>query len=159
VENILDIIKDIPDLKMYLIGKPIYPWGTNLVRTIKSMKIENKLSVLGHRSDVMKYIFSADVIILPTKVEAMPRVLIESMAIGTPIIATDVDGIPELVKHGINGLLYSPDDRDGLLSCLKRIYVNNEERENFAQIGSEIYWSKFTRELQTKRYIQLINGQ
>jgi len=159
VDNIHEMIKNIPDLRLYLIGKPIYPWGTNLVKQIKSMKLEKKLTVLGHHSDVLNFIYGADLLVLPSKVEAMPRVIIESMALGTPIIATDVDGIPELIKHSISGLLFSPGDGNELLRCLKKLYEKDKERENYAKMGNKIYWSNFTRDLQTKRYMQLINNQ
>lgn len=156
VENIHKIIENLPDIKMYLIGKPIYPWGTMLVRKIKTMGIDKFLTVLGHKEDVLNYIYAADLLVFPTKVEAMPRVIIEAMALGTPIVATDVDGIPELIEHFKSGLLFSPEESDIFLKYFYRLISDSDERESFGKRGKEIYWSKFSRDLQTARYEQLL---
>lgn len=53
--------------------------------------------------------------------ETMGRVLLESNAAGVPVVATDSGGIPSVVEHGVNGLLFPPDDADGLVACLDRV--------------------------------------
>jgi phosphatidyl-myo-inositol dimannoside synthase len=75
---------------------------------------------------------ASDVVVLASRVqvdpglgvadaETMGRVLLESNAAGVPVVATDTGGIPSVVEDGVNGLLFRPDDADGLVGCLERV--------------------------------------
>lgn len=77
---------------------------------------------------------ASDVVVLASRVhvvgrapgfadaETMGRVLLEANAAGVPVVATDSGGIPSVVEHGANGLLFRPDDADGLVACLERVF-------------------------------------
>ena len=54
--------------------------------------------------------------------DGIPNVLVEAMAAGTPVVATDVSGIPELVEHEVNGLLVPPEDPEALADTLLRLH-------------------------------------
>ena len=114
-------------------------------------------SVIVNRSDGLSFIYAADVLILPTRAEALPRVILEAMALKTPIIATDVDGIPELIENEVDGLLIPPDNSEKLIEAIKWMYKNNEDREKFAEVAHKKYWSYFSRNHQIKRYANLID--
>jgi glycosyltransferase involved in cell wall biosynthesis len=60
--------------------------------------------------------------LLPDDRDGIPNVLVEAMAAGTPVIATAVSGIPELVRDGVNGLLVAPDDPEALADALLRMH-------------------------------------
>jgi glycosyltransferase involved in cell wall biosynthesis len=64
----------------------------------------------------------ADVLVL-SLMEGLPIVLMEAMAMGTAVIASRVAGIPELVKDGENGVLFTPSDWDDLAACMRRMQV------------------------------------
>jgi glycosyltransferase involved in cell wall biosynthesis len=66
-----------------------------------------------------------DVLLVPsTWQETMPRVIQEAMAVGLPTIASSVGGIPEIINHGINGLLFSPGNQTDLAEKVYSIYAN-----------------------------------
>ena len=73
------------------------------------------------RSELLSKIKSADVFVLNSTYEGLSHVLIEVMKIGTPVIATNVGGNPELVKHGETGLLISSGDDEALYAALKTV--------------------------------------
>ena len=66
--------------------------------------------------DTLAEIAHADLLILPSFMEGLPIVLMEAMAIGVPVVASRVAGIPELVEDGVTGLLFTPSDWDELAS-------------------------------------------
>jgi len=68
------------------------------------------LALLGWRRDVAALLGALDVLVLTSAWEGLPRVCPQAMAAGRPIVATAVDGIPEAVLHGRNGLLFEPGD-------------------------------------------------
>ena len=75
---------------------------------------------------------SIDVLVLPSAYEEMGSVLTEAMAAGLPVVATDVGGIPEVVRHGETGLLVPPDDVDALAAALDRVVGDAALRERLA---------------------------
>ncbi|HZL99424.1 MAG TPA: glycosyltransferase, partial [Planctomycetota bacterium] len=68
------------------------------------------LQLLGWRRDVPALLGALDVLVLTSAWEGLPRTCPQAMAAGRPIVATSVDGIPEAVEHGRNGLLFAPGD-------------------------------------------------
>jgi glycogen synthase len=73
-----------------------------------------------------------DVLVLPSAYEEMGSVLTEAMAAGLPVVASDVGGIPEVVRHGRTGLLVPPDDVDALAAALDRLAGDDAERAALA---------------------------
>jgi glycosyltransferase involved in cell wall biosynthesis len=78
----------------------------------------------GYRTDMAKVLGAAQVVCLPSYREGLPKVLIEAAAVGRPIVATDVPGCREVVKHAENGLLVPPRDADALFEALQTLISN-----------------------------------
>lgn len=89
----------------------------NLQRLIGEAGLETHVRLLGKlaRADVLRCYARASVFVQPSRITAdgdrdgIPNVLLEAMAVGLPVVASEVSGIPELVRHGANGLLVPPD--------------------------------------------------
>ena len=75
------------------------------------------------------------VLVLPSYHEGLPMSLLEAMAYGIPVIATGVGGIPDLVKHGHNGLLITPGDVTALTSALTQVLTSSEIRSQLGEAG------------------------
>jgi glycosyltransferase involved in cell wall biosynthesis len=71
---------------------------------------DKRLIYLGYRENVVEYIKASNLLVLPSLYEGMPNVILEALAVGTPVLATGVYGIPELIEDRINGLLVRPRD-------------------------------------------------
>lgn len=157
VDNFNKIKKVAPDIILYFVGKVIFPWGKDLVKQIKLMNIDNDLKVMGNRIDALNFIYAADVFIFPTRAEALPRVILEAMALKTPVIASDVDGIPELIEHEKSGLLFPLDDSEKLIAAIKWMYDNKKERKKLAVNANAKYWLNFSRANQIDSYNKIID--
>jgi glycosyltransferase involved in cell wall biosynthesis len=90
------------------------------------------LRCLGYREDAVRHIKAADFLVLPSLYEGLPNVVLEAMALGTPVIATRVDGVPEVIEHGRSGLLVEPGDAAGLGDAMERIIRDVELGERLA---------------------------
>jgi glycosyltransferase involved in cell wall biosynthesis len=141
-----------PGLMMYLVGPVSLEWAKSLRQQIRTSAFADRLKVLGSKSNALDYIYAADVLILPSRVEAMPLVILEAMALKTPIIASDVAGIPEMIEHNRSGLLFSHDQPMGLVEAFEQMVTNSEKRQSFAECAHQVYWAKFSRAHQVKRY-------
>jgi len=100
--------------------------------------IENNVIFLGWRNDVAKIISVYDIFALPSLNEGMGKVLVEAMALGKPITASNVGGIPDLITHGTNGFLVSPKNSEQLAKYIQILITDKEKRESMGQAGKEI---------------------
>lgn len=107
---------------------------------IKNIGKENKIFWSGEYEDRL-IIFEAyrkhDILILPSLSEGIPRVLIEAMANSLPVIATNVGGIPTLVKNGFNGLLIPPKNEKAIADAINTINQNSIVRRQLIKNGYE----------------------
>ncbi|MGA7730886.1 MAG: glycosyltransferase, partial [Chloroflexia bacterium] len=100
----------------------------------------------GSRQDVPRLLGAMDLFVLPSLHEALPIVLLEAMAVGLPLVATRVGGVPEIVEHNINGLLVPPGDEDALLAALRQLAGNEELRTRLGEAGLKRVRAEFTIE-------------
>ena len=153
------LLKLIPNLKIIFIGsagRRPWSWGNKLIRTIKLNNFQEHLIAVGSKTNALDYIYAADVLILPSRSEGMPRVVLEAMALKTPVIASDVDGITELIENNKTGLLFSHNKPEQIVDLILRIAQSPHKRNNFSEKAYKIYWSKFSRKMKSKRYKEAI---
>jgi glycosyltransferase involved in cell wall biosynthesis len=78
------------------------------------------------RAAVLELLRAADASLLPSTWENFPHAVVESLAVGTPVIATDVGGVAEVVRDGENGLLVAPGDAGALAAAIRRAFDDEE---------------------------------
>lgn len=93
---------------------------------------------LGHRDDVASVLAAADLFVLPTYREGLPRSIIEAMALALPVIATTIPACRELVHDGDNGLLVPPRDARALADAIRRLALDGAARASMGRRGREI---------------------
>ena len=86
------------------------------------------------------------VFLLPSYHEGMPMSILEAMGYGMPIVSTMVGGVPDLVKHGVNGFLFHPDDIEGMSAALIKILSDDNLYKEMSVGSLEIVQSEFTLE-------------
>jgi glycosyltransferase involved in cell wall biosynthesis len=82
----------------------------------------------GGVSEIRSFYHEAAVCVLTSDFEGTPNVLLEAMASGLPVVATNVGGVPGIVRHGRTGFILEPDDLDGLVASLFDLLMNRELR-------------------------------
>lgn len=90
---------------------------------------------LGKRNDVPKVVNALDILIVPSRAEPFGKVIIEGMAGGKCVIASNVGGIPEIIKDGKNGLLFPVDDRLALEQAMLKVLDDDALRDRLAKEG------------------------
>jgi glycosyltransferase involved in cell wall biosynthesis len=116
------------------------PHKASLVQLAKELNVESHVHFAGQaaRGDALwQYFDAADCFVLSSRSEGTPKVLLEAMARGLPIIATAVAGIPTSVKHEERGLLIEDNDVNGLVAAAKRLAGDPAFSYRLAQNASE----------------------
>lgn len=88
----------------------------------KSSELSSVVHCLGYRTDATELMHACDVFAMPSRArEGLPKAIIEAMSGGVPVVAAKVGGIPEVVRHGVEGLLAEPEDVAQLAHCLSQL--------------------------------------
>ncbi len=110
------------------------PLRKKVEREIEQRGLKNHFRLLGWKEDVAKLLAATDVLLLTSLYEGLPRVVLQAMAAGKPVVATNVSGTPEAVRDGQSGFLHPPHDVLGMAHSLSRIL---NDRELGMRLGQE----------------------
>jgi glycosyltransferase involved in cell wall biosynthesis len=99
--------------------------------------LDRRVRLLGERGDVPELLADADVFLLASRSEGLPLSVIEAMAAGLPVVASDVGGLRELVRDGETGTLVPPGDPAALANALRPLVADRELRRCFGSAGRE----------------------
>ncbi|MDD2768032.1 MAG: glycosyltransferase family 4 protein [Methylococcus sp.] len=88
-----------------------------------------------NQDDIQAYYARADAFVLPSFAEGLPVVLMEAMALGIPCISTYITGVPELIQNGVQGLLVTPSDTEGLAAAIERLMDDPELCRRLVKAG------------------------
>ena len=130
------IISKYPDTYFMFTGDG--PLEQDLKRKALEMGISDNIIFLGWRDDLAKIISIYDVFVLPSLNEGMGRVLVEAMALGKSIVASNIGGIPDLVIHGKNGFLVPPKNPKELAKYIQILLEDEKKREKMGLAGKEM---------------------
>jgi glycosyltransferase involved in cell wall biosynthesis len=115
-----------------------------LQHQISAAGLERRVRLLGHRTDVPRLLAASDVFALPSAFEGGCYAVLEAMAAGLPVIATDVGGIAEAVHHGLAGLLVPVADTDTLTAAIQSVLRSPEIGRRFGEEGRRRIAANFT---------------
>jgi len=102
---------------------------------VRDLRINSRVRFAGWRRDAMDIMAASDALVLPSRWEGMPNVVLEAMILGKPVVASSVGGCPELVEHGATGYLVSPGDVHALAQLMSQLGANPNEAEQLGMAG------------------------
>jgi glycosyltransferase involved in cell wall biosynthesis len=124
--------------------------------TVNAWEREGLLTYLGSTDDVRPFIAEADCVVLPSYREGVPRVLLESAAMGRPCITTDAPGCRDAVDDGVTGFVCPPRDATGLLEAMRRfVQAPQSLREQWGRAGRQKMEREFDERLVLRTYLTL----
>jgi glycosyltransferase involved in cell wall biosynthesis len=113
--------------------------------------IEKQVILAGHRNDIYDLIAAMDAFVLPSLHEGIPMVLLEALALDRPVIASRVGGIPEVIEHGVNGLLVAPASPVELHAALNTLMHDSSYSELLGLSGRRRVENEYSATLMVKR--------
>ena len=113
------------------------PQRNDLEKLASELKLGDRVTFAGRLTEAhtLAEIAASDILVLPSFMEGLPIVLMEAMALGVPVVASRVAGIPELVEDGANGLLFAPSNWTELAACIERLLTDERLCRSFAERG------------------------
>lgn len=148
-------VKAHPEAELWLVGD-----GPRLAATRESaqrLSISDKVKFIPPREDLRPLLHQASLLVLSSKTEALPNVVLEAMAAGLPVVATRVGGVPELVELNRTGWLVNPGDAPALAEALSRAASDPDARQAMGQAGRERAVKHFSLDTMARQYESLLD--
>ena len=147
-----------PGTTLRLVGDG--PCRSELTELAASLAISDRVEFLGSCSEerTLSEIANCDLLVLPSLLEGLPVVLMEAMALGVPVVAPRVAGIPELVEDGETGLLFTPSNWDELASRLDELLKNSQLRKRISAQARARIESEFDIKQSAQALSQLLGA-
>jgi glycosyltransferase involved in cell wall biosynthesis len=117
--------------------------------------LNGSVRFMGHRDDVPDVLAAADVFVCPSLSEGLPGSIIEAMALGLPIVASDLPAVREVVEEGANALLVRPGSPPDLAAAMRELLEDPARMESFGARGREIFEERFTIDRSVEQMVRL----
>jgi glycosyltransferase involved in cell wall biosynthesis len=137
VEAIPAVVREFPDARFLWVGVDLGGFAAELTERAAELGVADHLTLAGRRDDVPRLLAAMDLFVLPSTFEGLGIVLIEAMASGLPVVASEVGGIPEVVVDGETGALIPVGNRDALVSAIAGLLRDEERAARQARAGRE----------------------
>lgn len=144
VWSIPRVIARIPDARFLFVGEG--KLEDFLRAKTRELGVDAHVIHAGFRKDIPAVMKAIDLLVLPSVVEGFGYVLVEAMAAGKPIVATNVSSIPEIVLHNETGILVDVHDPDGLAAAVADVLSRADRGRAMGQRGRDVMLRKFTLE-------------
>ena len=140
----IELMVKMPNFRLVIVGDG--PKREALKKIVQNLGLSERVTFTGRvtQSCLPTYYSAADILILASSREGWPNVILESMACGTPVIATDVGGIPEVVTTPSVGRLTSEYSVSGFLPLIRDLWENYPDRSYVRQYAEMFGWKEIT---------------
>ncbi len=130
------------------------PLACDLHSLAKELQITDVLLFRGHRQDIPELLRELDIYVLCSQSEGMPIAVLEAMATGLPVVATNVDAVPEVVKHNVNGILVEKGDPCALADAVQGLICDPVLRQRLGSLGLQDVGAAFSINNTTRIYAE-----
>ena len=153
IPTIPHLTREFPDLRFVWVGDGEEKQA--LLAQAQEYGVTEQIAFLGYRSDVPRLLQASDLFVFPTYFEGQPFALLEAMAYDLPIVTSKASGIPEVIAHGIHGLLFRTGDRCELLETLRWSLRHPEEMRVMAE-NAQLRSQDFSEEKMLKETLEVL---
>ncbi len=144
------IIKEVPDVMFVFAGDGTY--RSELEKQVQGLGLSEYFRFLGFREDVKELLYTFDIFVLPSLFEGLPNVILEAMASSRPVVATAVDGTPEVIENEKSGLLVTPKSSDALSKAIVSLLAREDYGESVGKMARVRIEEAFSFKMQFEKF-------
>ncbi len=119
---------------------------------VSELQLGQRVRFLGFKKNVYDYLAHVDALIMPSRHEGLPYTVLETMSLGTPIIASDVGGMGEVLENGATALLVDPGDVAGWAGAMEKLATDPAKAEALALNGKKLQADNYTLDTMGESY-------
>ena len=132
------------------------PLQDPLQAQIEKLNLQDKVKLLGQWDEIPELLAASDVFVLPSRWEGLPMALLEGMMAGLPVIATQVEGVDEVVQPGEHGLLVPLESPSELAQAILQLLRSPQDRQRMGRAARERVLNSYTTDRMCEAYLQVI---
>ncbi len=121
----------------------------------RELGIEKRVHFLGHRDDIFDVLRALDLLVISSDHEGLPMVLLEALALGIPVVARKVGGIPEVITDGVTGILVGSNSPAELSLACENAVAREEFRRQLSEAGRSTVFERFGAETSARHVVEL----
>lgn len=127
------VIDQEPDARFYVAGDGLL--RPEVEQLASQLGLDDRLVLMGWVDDVHAFLHDLDVFVLTSRFEGLPRAVLQAFAAGVPVVATSVDGVPEVVVDGVTGRLVEPGDYEAAARAVIDLLRRPSEAARLAEVA------------------------
>ncbi len=147
------VVEHYPKAKLLIIGDG--EERSNLEQLTSQLKLAQNVQFLGFRTDIPALLACLDIFVLSSRDEGLPLCILEAMASAKPVVATNVGGIPAIVKSGVTGLLVPPADPQTMAKALLEVFVDVAWGRDMGKNGRRLVEQYYDLKISLNQYYSL----
>jgi len=128
-----------------------------LQKQVVDLGLEDYVIFTGFRSNIAEIMASLDIAVMASDAETFGKVIIEAMASGVPVIASNAGGVVDIIDDSLNGLLFTSRDEKDLASKIEKLMINKPYRDQIANAAMTKVYQNFEREIIQQKILALLN--
>jgi L-malate glycosyltransferase len=149
-----EVLREFPTARFRIAGDVLEPeYAAELHALVRELGIEERFEFAGGVKDLLGFLGEADVFVLPSRSEGFSNAIIEAMAAGLPVVATDVGGNAEAVVEGVTGRIVRPESVEELASAMRGVLAEPERAREMGRAGRQRVLERFTTEAMMRQLV------
>lgn len=150
-DTLIKAVAEMPGVHCWIAGEG--PQRAGLEALIKEVKVEDRVTLLGWRSDRAALLQACDICIFASRFEPFGTVFVQAWAQQTPVIVSKADGPRQFVRHEEDGLVVEIDDIPDLKTAVQKLQMDQKLAEKLVKNGLKRYHNEFTKEKTLQSYL------
>ncbi|HEX7158944.1 MAG TPA: glycosyltransferase family 4 protein, partial [Edaphobacter sp.] len=141
------VVHEFPQAQFSIAGDVLEPeYFAELQTLVTELGLNGNFQFAGGIANLRDHLAAADIFVLPSRSEGFSNAIVEAMAASLPVVATNVGGNAEAVKHGVTGFIVPPEDPEGLAGAIKRLLADRAMAAEMGIAGRDLTAEQFTLE-------------
>jgi len=156
MEAVAAVVREAPPFEILLYG--MGPEEDNLRTQVKQLELDQTVKFCGFVDNILPILDESDFMVMSSRSEGMPVVLLEAWSQRVGVLATTVGGIPEMIESGSNGLLVEPENVPQLSEKLRWAVENRDKMDLYGQAGFDVLRKRYTFQVQAEALERIYLG-
>ena len=134
-----------PNVRFSIAGGVLEPsYFEELQTLVRNLNLEDRFHFAGGITDLREHLSAADIFVLPSRSEGFSNAIVEAMAASLPVVATNVGGNAEAVRHGVTGLIVPTEDSSALAAAISQLLTDPAKAKSMGAAGKQRVAERFT---------------
>ena len=152
------VLRERPTLRVVVTGEGVDAFTARLKEQIRELGIQGQVELLGWVKDMPAFYRACNLVCVPSRAEPFGRTAIEAFAVGTPVVATAVGGLQDIVTDGETGMLVPYGNEEALAGAIRQLLDDPDLRQSMSRNAQQVGEEKYHERVYKRRIASIVSG-